>query len=261
MQDITSGKGKYSMSDQSISSWIRQPASIILIIALAILVVMFIDQSRKQPGPGGPSPVTPMKAPATAPMKKDIPTPAAPPLGGPMGGEMPKIVQRLGGPTTSPAPKNGQPGQLTAPDLGSLLGRMEDKVKSEPENINNRLLLAQTYNELGLEDKAIAEARTAIKQQPDHARAKLVLCSVLSKRKGENELNEAVTLLKSLQSNPDVKKYLVDMYLGDTLIRLGDHQAAMASWKMALEGMPVSDNRRSMIEKRVADISKGNPGG
>lgn len=246
------------MSDQSISSWIRQPASIILIIALAIMIVMFIDQSGQQPD-SAPMSSTAIKAPV--PMKKDAAAPAAPPLGGPMGGEMPKIVQRLGGPSTGPAPKNTQPGQLTAPDLGSLLGRMEDKVKAEPDNINNRLLLAQTYNELGLPDKAITQARTATEQQPDHARAKLVLGSILSKRKAENDLNEAVALLKSLKSNPDVKQYLVDMYLGDAWIRLGDHKSAVASWKKALEVMPASDNRRAAIEKSIADISTGNPGG
>jgi len=173
---------------------------------------------------------------------------------------LPKIVQQLGGPAAAPAKKNSQPGQLTAPDLGSLLGRMEDKVKAEPDNINSRLLLAQTYSELGLEDKAIQEARTALELQPDHARAKLVLSSVLSKRKAENELNEAIKLLKSLQSSPDVKRYLVDMYLGDAWIHLGNHESAVASWKMALEGMPVSDNRRAMIEKNISEISRGNPG-
>jgi tetratricopeptide (TPR) repeat protein len=247
------------MSDQSISTWIRQPASIILIIALAIITVMFLDQSS-QPASPVSSPVSSMKAPAGTPMKKTPTMPTAPAPAGPIGGELPKIVRQLGGPAAAPAKKNSQPGQLTAPDLGSLLGRMEDKVKAEPDNINNRLLLAQTYSELGLEDKAIQEARTALELQPDHARAKLVLSSVLSKRKAENELNEAIKLLKSLQSNPDVKRYLVDMYLGDAWIHLGDHESAVASWKMALEGMPVSDNRRAMIEKNISEISRGNPG-
>lgn len=248
------------MSNQSIANWVRQPASIILIIALAIMIVMFIDQSGQQ-ADSEPASIATMKAPQPATVNKPSSVPAAPmapPLGGPAGGEMPKIVKKLGGPASAPA--GAQPGQLTAPDLGSLLGRMEDKVKSEPENINNRLLLAQTYNELGLPDKAMTEARTAIQQQPDHARAKLVLASFLSKRKAENELNEAVTLLKGLKSSPDVKQYLVDMYLGDATLRLGNHKSAVDSWKKALEGMPLSDNRRAAIEKGIADISAGNPG-
>lgn len=245
------------MSDQSISSWIRQPASIILIIALVIMIVMMADQSQNQSGTE-PVMVPPVKSSAPVmPSPGSMPAPVARPIGG----EMPKIVQRLGGMPAAPAPTNAQPGQLTAPDLGSLLGRLEDKVKAEPENINNRLLLAQTYNELGLPDKAINEARTAIKQFPDHARAKLVLASILSKRKAEDDLNEAIAMLNELIPNSDVKQYLVYMYLGDAAIRKGDHQSAAENWKLALKGMPTSDNRRAKIEKGIADIAAGNAGG
>lgn len=243
------------MSDQSISSWIRQPASIILIIALAIIIVMFVDQSRQQPA-SVQAPASSITTPAVTPPKA-LPAPVPRPATGPVGGEMPKIVRQLGGPTSAPASTNSQPGQLTAPDLGSLLGRMEEKVNAEPENIDNRLLLAQTYNELGLADKAITEARMAINQQPDHVRAKLVLASILSNRKGKEELNEAVSLLKGLKGNPDVKQYLVDMYLGDAWISLGDHNSAVNSWKQALKGMPVADNRRAKLEKNIANISAG----
>jgi len=175
------------------------------------------------------------------------------------GGDLPKIVQRLGGPSQG-APATSAPGRLTAPDLSSLLGRMEDKVQAEPNNISNRLLLAQTYNELGLLDKALAEARSAAKQFPDHSRAKLVLASILSKRKNEAELNEAVGVLKGLRGNSEVKQYLVEMYLGDSWIRMGEHQSAKDSWKLALEGMPVSDNRRARIEKSIADLNLGKSG-
>lgn len=247
------------MANQPLSSWIRQPASIILIIALAIIGVMFVDQSKKQPELLSPA-VSPVDAPAAVPQRQETSTSSTQPMTNPMGGEMPKIVQRLGGSAKPSAPSGSQPGQLTAPDLSSLLGRMEEKVKADPENINNRLLLAQTYNELGLGDKAITEARAATKMQPDHGRARLVLASILSNRNGENELNEAVSLLKGLQGNPDVKQYLVAMYLGDAWIRLGDHKSAVDNWKIALDGMPLSDNRRAKIEKGIADISAGKTG-
>jgi len=161
------------MSQQSFISWIRQPASIILIIALVIMFLMLTDQARLQEemGPdktGKASTVKPMAAPD-----------AVMPLSGELGGELPRIVQRLG--STVPGAVSGSTlgstvgsktdGRLTAPDLGSLLGRLEDKVKAEPNNVSNRLLLAQTYNELGLTDKALDEIRAAVKQFPDHSRA------------------------------------------------------------------------------------------
>ena len=250
------------MSQQSFISWVRQPASIILIIALVIMFLMFTDQRQQQDGENSERTskasvvMPPMTASGTAVTRPDD-------MGGKLsrslGGELPKIVQRLGAPAPGTAPAS-DPGRLTAPDLGSLLGRLEDKVKAEPNNISNRLLLAQTYNELGLADKAIVEVRAAVKQFPDHSRSKLVLASILSKRKNEVELKEAVGILKGLRGESDVKQYLVEMYLGDAWIRMGEHKLAMDSWKLALEGMPVSDNRRAKLEKGIADIAAGNPG-
>ena len=109
-------------------------------------------------------------------------------------------------------------------------------------------------------DKALDEVRAAVKQFPDHSRAKLVLASILSKRKNEAELKEAVGILKNLRGNNDVKQYLVEMYLGNAWIRMGEHQSAKDSWKLALEGMPISDNRRANIEKSIADINSGKLG-
>jgi cytochrome c-type biogenesis protein CcmH/NrfG len=171
-----------------------------------------------------------------------------------MGGELPKIVRQFGAAPTAETPAK-MPGRLQAPDLSSLLGRLEDKVKSDPANIGNRLLLAQTYNELGLGDKAVNEVRAALVQAPDHARAQLVLASILSARQNEADLNEAKALLDGLKLNVKIKQYLVAMYLGDAFIRLGEHDEALKNWKQALETMPPTDNRRAQIEKRIADMS------
>jgi predicted negative regulator of RcsB-dependent stress response len=45
------------------------------------------------------------------------------------------------------------------------------------------------------------------------------------------------------------------MYMGDTFIRLGDHDAALKQWQKAVDTMPVTDNRRAGLEKRIADLS------
>ena len=251
------------MNQQSLINWIRHPASIVLIIALLIMFLMLTDQTRQQNNTNSdmtaktPAVMPPMAAPSAA---ITLPDDLSGQSDRPMGGELPKIVQRLGGPSQvapASAPDSKAGGRLTAPDLSSLLGRMEDKVKAEPGNISNRLLLAQTYNELGLADKALEEARAAAGQFPDHTRAKLVLASILSNRKNETELKEAVAVLKGLRGNAEVKQYLVEMYLGNAWIRMGDHQSAKDSWKLALEGMPVSDNRRAKIEKSIADLDLG----
>lgn len=247
------------MSTQSFTTWIRHPGSIVLIIAVVLMFVVMNERSRQPSGTISVGQQAAMKAPGAGPSSISSADNTAPGMSKPkMGGELPRLVQQLGGPAAvKPA---GAPGRLQAPDLGSLLGRLEDKVKSDPGNIGNRLLLAQTYNELGLGDKAVDEVRAALVQAPDNARAQLVLASILSTRQDEAGLNEAKALLDGLKSNDKVKQYLVSMYLGDTFIRLGDHDAALKNWKQALEAMPVTDNRRPQIEKRIADLAANLPG-
>jgi predicted negative regulator of RcsB-dependent stress response len=247
------------MSTQSFTTWIRHPGSIVLIIAVVLMFVVMNDRSRQPSGAISVGQQAAMKAPGAGPSSISSANNTAPGMGKPkMGGELPRLVQQLGAPSAAVKPA-GAPGRLQAPDLGSLLGRLEDKVKSDPANIGNRLLLAQTYNELGLGDKAVSEVRAALVQAPDDARSQLVLASILSARQDEAGLNEAKTLLNGLKPNVKVKQYLVSMYLGDTFIRLGDHEAALENWKQALKLMPATDNRRPQIEKRIADLAANLP--
>lgn len=244
------------MSTQSFTTWIRHPGSIVLIIAVVMMFVIMTEQSRQSSNSasGVSSPLS-VSAPSAVGEAPKLSKPK-------MGGELPKIVRQFAAPSAPPisgAKPTEAPGRLQAPDLGSLLGRLEDKVKTDPANIGNRLLLAQTYNELGLGDKALDEVRAALVQAPDHARAQLVLASILSARQNEADLNEAKTLLDSLKLNVKIKQYLVSMYLGDAFIRLGKHDAALNNWKQALETMPPTDNRRVQIEKRIADMNAASP--
>ncbi len=249
------------MSTQSFMTWIRHPGTVALIIAVALMFVVMNDTPRAPSVniPEGsanstgrsilnPFVTPPDMIPATSKLKT--------------GGELPKIVRQFNAPPLGSAigvKPGAAPSRLQAPNLGSLLGRLEDKVKTDPANIGNRLLLAQTYNELGLGDKALEEVRAALVQAPDHARAQLVLASILSARKNEVGLNEAKSLLDDLKLNVKIKQYLVAMYLGDTFIRLGEHDAALKNWQQALETMPTTDSRRLQIEKRIADLSAVSP--
>ena len=238
-------------SQSSFLDWLRHPGSIILLIALVLMFVVMLEQKDQQSQML--QPVVANKAPTSEPMRAAKPAK--------MGDELPRIVRQFSTPSASPSqatsgvqkPAAGE--SLQAPELGSLLGRLEEKVKAEPTNMSNRLLLAQTYNELGLADKALTEARAARTQDPNHQRAKLVLASILSGRDNAEGLNEAKGLLQELESGSDIKPFLIAMYLGDTHIRLGDHKAALNYWQQAVEMMPATDNRRQTIEKRIQDLS------
>ena len=147
--------------------------------------------------------------------------------------------------------------KVPAPGLDSLVAGLEAKVKADPANTGNRILLAQTYNELGMKDKAVTELRALHKQEPDNIRIETVLASILSQSSEPADLQEALQLLDHLakSSDPSIKQYLIAMYKGDVLIRQQDHKEAMESWKIALQGMPASDNRRAMLEQRIGNLS------
>lgn len=169
-----------------------------------------------------------------------------PPTTASAGQNTPKIVQSMSG--------QQKEGQVTAPGLESLVAGLEKKVEADP-SVSNRLLLAQTYNELGMQDKALAGMRELQKENPDNGRVNLILSSMLSRSNDEAKLKESLTLLDKLAGDKTVQQYLVDLYKGDALIRVQDHDGALKHWKLALEKMPQADNRRAILEKRIADLS------
>jgi len=224
--------------------WLRHPGGITVIVVATLAVVIWSDRAHNQSDPASGESVNGVTFPS--------PSPQAPALGG----ELPDIVKRYGDASKAPDKMPSKSEKAPAPGLVDLLAGLEAKVKADPANIGNRILLAQTYQELGQREKALKEARDIAEKNPSHPRARMVLASILSTSQQQSELNEAVALLDGLRSVTDVKQYLVQMYLGDAFIRLGDHQGAIKNWKAALENMPAMDNRRDELQKRITDLGR-----
>lgn len=168
----------------------------------------------------------------------------------PPGQDTPRIVSQMNQPQAG-----GSEGSVAAPGLDKLVKGLEDKVAADPTNTNNRLLLAQTYNELGMRDKALKEMRELHKQDPEQGRVNLILGSLLSRSEDQGEVKESLSLLDKAATDKTVQEYLVELYKGDALIRMQDHDGALKHWKAALEKMPATDNRRAMLEQRIAELS------
>lgn len=163
------------------------------------------------------------------------------------GRTQPKIMDQLGG--------SADQEQSGVPAIDALVGRLEEKVKADPANIGNRILLAQTYKELGRAPDALQELRNIQKEAPDNSRAKLVLASILSQSSDPKELEESLKLLDSIKADPAIQDYLIHLYRGDALIRQKNHEGALASWEQALASMPESDARYAVLEKKVKDLN------
>jgi cytochrome c-type biogenesis protein CcmH/NrfG len=147
--------------------------------------------------------------------------------------------------------------QSGAPAIDALLGRLEEKVKADPGNLDNRILLAQTYKELGRMPDALQELRSIQQQHPENSRANLVLASILSQSSDPKELEEALQVLSNVKEDAGIQPYLIHMYQGDALIRQQNHEGALEKWQQALTTMPKSDVRYGVLEKKVMDLTSG----
>ena len=224
------------------SSIVKQPFTMaIAIIAIAILIIWANQKPSTDTQPTAQDDAVSSNATSESMQLK-------PPATVNAGQDTPRIVANMNQPQQAA-------GSVSAPGLEGLVKGLEDKVAADPTNINNRLLLAQTYNELGMRDKALAEMRSLQKDNPDNGRVNLVLGSILSKSNNPEEVKESLPLLDKAAADKTIQQYLVNMYKGDALIRMQDHAGALKYWQLALKDMPAADNRRAKLEQRIKNLS------
>lgn len=226
---------------------LRHPVGITVIVVTALVAVFMADQMSREPAS---TPVEQAGSAASFPSPSSQPTAPAASLGG----DVPAIVKRFGNPAPMAGTTTSRPGTSSAPGLEDLLAGLESKVRADPANVANRILLAQTYQELGSREKALSEARDIVAKNSSHSRARLVLASILSTGDQQPELTEAMTLLEGLRADTEVQQSLVQMYLGDAQAHLGDRQGALDHWQSALESMPATDNRRADVQRRISNL-------
>jgi cytochrome c-type biogenesis protein CcmH/NrfG len=161
-------------------------------------------------------------------------------------------------PLSSPVPaeNKGQEAQGAAPMLGDLVGRLEAKVKADPGNVPNQILLAQTYSELGRTEEGVALLRTLLKTQGESPRAHVVLASLLSKSGRPQELKEATQLLDKAEKQDPTQKGFASLYRGRILVAQGDKDAAVKIWRDALKKVDPNDGARSQIEEELSRLGK-----
>lgn len=105
--------------------------------------------------------------------------------------------------------------------LGGLVAGLEKKVAANPENIDQKLLLAQTYSELNSRDKSLTLLRALNKQAPKNAQVKITFATILMKSEDKQELKEASQLFdEAIKLKPDTTS-MARMYQGEIKAKLG----------------------------------------
>lgn len=117
------------------------------------------------------------------------------------------------------ASKEQEP-EPAAQSLSGLVAGLEKKVAANPENIDQQLLLAQTYNELNDRTKSLKLLRSLNKQNPKNAQVKITLATILMKSEDKQELKEATQLFdEAIQLKPEVGS-MARMYQGEIRVKL-----------------------------------------
>ncbi len=208
-------------------------------VAVLVIVAVFIFAYERSNAPA---------VPAAAP---GVESAGAPGLGAPMPNTSGSPIVPLASPVTA-APNSGGGGNQAAPGLSDLVGRIETKVKSDPSNIGNRILLAQTYGELGRLDDGIAELRKLYTEKIDTGRVDMVLASLLIKSATPPALSEAAELLDKAVKRDAAQKGFVQLYKGRLFVAQGKTDAAVKLWNDAMKKLPATDAARIQIEEELS---------
>lgn len=111
--------------------------------------------------------------------------------------------------------------QPAATSLNGLVAGLEKKVAANPENIDQQLLLAQTYNELDNRAKSLKLLRALNKKTSGNPQVKTTLATILMTGSDKKELNEAYQLFdEAIKLNPEISK-MARLYQDEIKVKLG----------------------------------------
>lgn len=157
-------------------------------------------------------------------------------------------------PQQSPVSPQAQEKSSAAPMLDNLVSGLEEKVKADPGNLNNKLLLAQTYAELDRMDQAIALVRELPQDTGGDTRITLVSAMVLGKSDNPEHLKEALALLSQLEAGEPARKGQVLLHKGKVQAKMGDNDGAKTTFQQGLDQLAPTDPIRQEIEKELAKL-------
>lgn len=112
-----------------------------------------------------------------------------------------------------------------ASSLSGLVAGLEKKVAANPNNIDQQLLLAQTYNELESREKSVQLLRTLNKNTPNNPQVKITFATILMNSSDAQELKEASKLFEeAIKLKPEVAN-MARLYQGEIKVKLENKAA------------------------------------
>jgi len=214
-------------------------AVVVLLVVAAFIFISGDDTAPKAPPVANSVMDSPVTAPAGVTSDMISKTPQT-------------ITPLLDSVTTTDATKDKAGAGQVAPMLADLVGRLEAKVKTDPANIGNQILLAQTYSELGRTEEGVAILRKVAQTKVETPRVNVVLASLLSKSDKPEDWSAALKLLDDATKADAGQAGIAELYRGRVYIAQGKKDVAIKTWKAALKRIPAADNARAQLEQELA---------
>lgn len=212
------------------------------VLVIAAFALGYVVGSRNQPAPATSS----APAPAIS-MSSENRTPLS--MSGTAMSPMPDTHTMPMPPAVS-AHKESQ-----AAGLGSLVAGLEKKVAANPENIDQQVLLARTYKELGQRGKGITLLRTLHQKSADNIDVSAALADLLTDSTDKQELAEAEQLFDNVANTHPEYASMSRLRQGEIEVKLGDTAKALKTWREQLSKLPKGNEERAMFEKAIAQNS------
>jgi len=141
------------------------------------------------------------------------------------------------------------------PMLANLLAGLEKKVAADPQNMGLKMLLAQTYAEVGEISRGLGILREMNKSDPDNKKVSLVYATVLGKSNNPAELNEAMGLLNDLEKSNPEQKGTVLLQRGRIYLRMGETESAKKQWQQVVTELPETSGYRKQAELELSKLN------
>jgi len=166
----------------------------------------------------------------------------------------------LGGSGSTDGAESPHGESTVMPSGGGPVGRLEDllpaleaKVAANPKDLDQRMLLARTYMELGQREKGIKAFRALHKDDPKNHEIVILFATSLLESNNKADLDEARRLLDTaVRLKPSVAP-MARLYQGEIALKLGDKRGAVGIWSGYLKTMSPDDPKRAMFEQRIAE--------
>ncbi len=145
------------------------------------------------------------------------------------------------------------------PDISAMVVKLEERMRSEPNDIAGWLMLGRSYGALEKFDQALAAYQHAHSLDAKNVEATMGLGEAISMRAGGQLTPESAQLFEEAVSlAPDNPRAL--LYGGFAAATRGDKQLAKTRWQ-TLKTLHPPPQLEQMLDARIAELGAGAPDG